>query len=257
MARVFITGSSSGLGLLAGRQLVGRGHQVVLHARDGAKADAIRAALPGVDAVVEGDLETLAGMRAVAEQGNALGRLDAVIHNAGVGDRGGDRPTADGLPVVFAVNVLAPYVLTALIERPDRLVYLSSSMHSGARPAHLADHRRDGRWVGRTSYSQSKFLVTALAFAVARLWPEVCSNVVNPGWVPTRMGGPSAPDNLEEGARTQAWLAEGAEPAALVTGQYLHHGRVACPDPATQDEGLQDEVLTLCERISGLALNRA
>ena len=111
---------------------------------------------------------------------NALGRLDAVIHNAGVGERGTNRPTADGVPVVFAVNVLAPYVLTALIERPDRLVYLSSSMHSGARLGHLADHWRDRRWVGPTSYSQSKFLVTALAFAVARLWPEVCSNAVDP-----------------------------------------------------------------------------
>ena len=149
-----------------------------------------------VEGIVEGDLETLAGMRAVAEQVNALGRLDAVIHNAGVGERGTDRLTADGVPMVFAVNVLAPHVLTALIERPDRLVYLSSSMHSGARPAHLAAHWQDGRWVGRTSYSQS-VLVTALAFAVARLWPEVCSNAVDPGWVPTRMGGSSAPDDLE------------------------------------------------------------
>ena len=161
------------------------------------------------------------------------------------------------MPVVFAVNVLAPYVLTALIERPDRLVYLSSSMHSGARLGHLADHWRDRRWVGPTSYSQSKFLVTALAFAVARLWPEVCSNAVDPGWVPTRMGGAAAPDDLEEGCRTQAWLAEGAEPGARVTGQYLHHGRPARPDPATRDPGVQDEALALCERISGVALARS
>ena len=257
MARIFITGSSSGLGLIAGRQLADRGHRVVLHARVAAKAEAARGGLPQVEGVVEGDLETLAGMRAVAEQVNALGRLDAVIHNAGVGERGTDRPTADGVPVVFAVNVLAPYVLTALIERPERLVYLSSNMHSGARPGHLADHWLDRRWVGRISYSQSKFLVTALAFAVARLWPEVCSNAVDPGWVPTRMGGAGAPDDLEEGGRTQAWLAEGAEPGALVTGQYLHHGRAARLDPATRDAGAQDEALALCERISGVALARS
>jgi NAD(P)-dependent dehydrogenase (short-subunit alcohol dehydrogenase family) len=193
MARIFITGSSGGLGLLAGRQLAKRGHRVVLHARDAAKTAAIRAALPGVEAVVEGDLETMAGMRAVAQAANALGRFDAVIHNAGVGERGTDRLTADGLPVVFAVNVLAPYLLTALIERPDRMVYLSSGMHSGARPAQLATLWRDGRWMGRISYSQTKFLVTALAFAAARLWPGVRSNAVDPGWVPTRMGGSSAP----------------------------------------------------------------
>ena len=256
MARILITGSSNGLGLIAGRQLAERGHRVVLHARDAAKAEFARGELPHVEGIVEGDLETLAEMRAVAEQVNALGRLDAVIHNAGVGDRGADRLTADGVPVVFAVNVLAPYVLTALIERPDRLVYLSSGMHSGARPAHLASHWREGRWTGRISYSQSKFLVTALAFAVARLWPEVRSNAVDPGWVPTRMGGASAPDDLEEGARTQAWLAEGAEPEALVTGEYLHHGRAERPDPATRDVRVQDEILSLCKAISGVALVR-
>ena len=257
MARVFINGSSGGLGLLAGRQLAARGHRVVLHARDGAKATAIRAALPGVENVVEGDLETMAGMRAVAEAANTLGHFDTVIHNAGVGDRGADRLSKDGLPVVFAVNVLAPYLLTALMERPDRRVYLSSSMHMGARPVRLAAFWQDGRWSGRISYSQTKYLVTALAFAAARLWPEVRSNAVDPGWVPTRMGGPSAPDDLEEGARTQAWLAEGAEPGALVTGQYLHHGRPAAPDPETRDAGVQDEALALCERISGVALARS
>jgi len=256
MARIFITGSSSGLGLLAGRQLAERGHQVVLHARDVAKAKAIRAALPGVEEVVEGDLETMAGMRVVSETVNALGRFDAVIHNAGVGERGTDRLTADGLPVVFAVNLLAPYLLTALMKRPDRLIYLSSSMHMGVKPARLAAFWRHGRWTGRISYSQTKFLVTAFAFATARLWPEVRSNAVNPGWVPTRMGGSSAPDDLEEGAWTQAWLAEGSEPEALASGEYLHHGRLLRPDPATQDVRVQDEVLALCEAISGVGWAR-
>jgi NAD(P)-dependent dehydrogenase (short-subunit alcohol dehydrogenase family) len=209
---------------------------VVLHARDAAKAAAIRAALPEVEAVVEGDLETMAGMRVAAEAANTLGRFDAVIHNAGVGDRNADRLTVDGLPVVFAVNVLAAYVLTALMERPDRLIYLSSGMHRGARPARLPAFWQEGRWTARISYSQTKFLITALAFNVARLWPEVKSNAVDPGWVPTRMGGSSAPDNLQEGARTQAWLAEGSEPGALVTGQYLHHRRIVSPDgPALDD----------------------
>ena len=256
MARVFITGSSSGLGLLAGQQLAARGHRVMLHARDAAKAAAIRATLPGVEEVVEGDLETLAGMRAVAEAANALGRFDAVIHNAGVGERSTDRLTEDGLPVVFAVNLLAPYLLTALMERPDRLIYLSSSMHMGAQPAPLAAFWQNGRWTGRISYSQTKFLVTALAFATARLWPEVRSNAVDPGWVPTRMGGSSAPDDLEEGARTQAWLAEGTEPGALVTGKYLHHGRILRPNPATQTVSVQNETRALCEAISGVTLAR-
>lgn len=257
MARIFITGSSGGLGLVAGRQLVGRGHRVVLHARDAAKAAAIRDTLPTVDGVVEGDLETMAGMHGVAEATNALGRFDAVIHNAGVGERGTDRLTADGLPVVFAVNVLAPYLLTALVSRPDRLVYLSSSMHSGARPMPLSASWQDRRWTGQIDYSQTKFLVTALAFAVARLWPEARSNAADPGWVPTRMGGTSAPDDLEEGGRTQGWLAEGAEPAALVTGQYLHHGRISQPDPATRSVDVQENLLSTCAQISGVTLARS
>ena len=98
-----------------------------------ARADDTRASLPQAEAVVIGDLSTIAATRSVAEQVNQLGRFDAVIHNAGIGYR--ERParsTADGLPHVFAVNMLAPYVLTALIERPRRLVYLSSGMHHGA-----------------------------------------------------------------------------------------------------------------------------
>lgn len=253
MARIFITGSSSGLGLLTGQQLVARGHSVVLHARDAAKADVIRDRFPAIDAVVEGDLETLQGMRAVAGAANDLGRFDAVVHNVGVSN--GDRLTEDGVPVVFAVNVLSAHVLSVLMDRPDRLIYLSSGMHRGARPARMSSFWQDGHWTGHVSYSQTKFMVTALAFAVARHWPTVASNAVDPGWVPTRMGGASAPDNLEEGARTQGWLAEGSAPAAQVTGQYLHHLKDVAPDPATRDAQIQEGVLALCERISGLSLD--
>ncbi|MFZ0210118.1 MAG: SDR family NAD(P)-dependent oxidoreductase, partial [Roseiarcus sp.] len=137
MARVFISGSSTGLGLMAGQLLAEQGHRVALHARDEARREDARRERPEAEAIVVGDLSTVRGARSVAEQVNALGRFDAVIHNAGVGYR--ERQplrTEDGLPHVFAVNVLAPYILTALIERPDRLVYLSSGMHHHA-DAHL------------------------------------------------------------------------------------------------------------------------
>jgi NAD(P)-dependent dehydrogenase (short-subunit alcohol dehydrogenase family) len=117
---------------MAGELLVEQGHRVVLHARNPARADETRRALPQAEAVVVGDLASVAGARGVADEANKLGRFDAIIHNAGVGYREARINTADGLPHVFAVNVLAPYVLTALIERPDRLVYLSSGMHRGA-----------------------------------------------------------------------------------------------------------------------------
>src|SRR5271167_1722895 len=153
MARVFISGSSTGLGLMAGQLLAEQGHRVALHARDEARREDARRELPEAEAIVVGDLSTARGSRSVAEQVNALGRFDAVIHNAGVGYREPLQRTEDGLPHVFAINVLAAYILTALIERPDRLVYLSSGMHHRA-DAHLDDvawERR--RWDGSTAYA--------------------------------------------------------------------------------------------------------
>jgi NAD(P)-dependent dehydrogenase (short-subunit alcohol dehydrogenase family) len=255
MSRVFVTGSSTGLGLMAGQLLVDQGHQVVLHARDQARADETHRALPLAKAVVVGDISSLAGMRSVAEQANNLGPFDAVIHNAGVGYREAQRArTDDGLPHVFAVNTLAPYVLTALIERPDRLVYLSSGMHRGA-SANLDDMRWERRaWDGAQAYAESKLHDVLLAFAVARRWPDVLSNALEPGWVPTRMGGPSAPDDLHQAHRTQVWLAVSDDPAARVTGGYFYHLRPREPNPEANDAALQERLLEACRRLSGIEM---
>jgi NAD(P)-dependent dehydrogenase (short-subunit alcohol dehydrogenase family) len=83
MARVLITGSADGLGLMAARLLSGEGHQVTLHARNEQRAQDARAAVPQAEAVIVGDLSSIAQMRSVAQQANALGTFDAVIHNAG------------------------------------------------------------------------------------------------------------------------------------------------------------------------------
>ncbi len=214
---------------MAGQLLVEQGHQVVLHARDPSRADDARAALPEAEAVVIGDVSTIAAMRSVAEQVNARGRFDAVIHNAGVGYREARRKTSDGLPHVFAVNTLAPYVLTALIEKPGRLVYLSSGMHRGAE-ANLHDLTWTKRsWSGSQAYAESKLHDVLLAFALARRWPDVLSNALEPGWVATRMGGAGASDDLDQGHRTQVWLAASEEPAARVTAEYFYHLRQRAP----------------------------
>jgi len=222
MARVFISGSSTGLGLMAGQLLVEQGHRVVLHARNGKRANDARRALPRTEEVVTGDLETIAGAKDVAAQINGLGRFDAVIHNAAVGYREPHRLTADGLPQVFSINTLAAYILTALIERPKRLVYLSSGMHQHA-DANLDDILwRKRRWNGSTAYAESKLHDAMLAFAVARRWPDVLSNALEPGWVATRMGGPGAPDDIDQAHLTQAWLAASDDPAARTTGGFYH-----------------------------------
>lgn len=255
MARVFVTGSADGLGLLAARSLLESGHEVVAHARNPTRGEETRKRLRAAKDVVVGDLASLAQTRAVAEQANRLGPFDAVIHNAGVGYKEPRIQTEDGLPLVFEVNVLSFYVLTALVERPKRLVYMSSGMHRGA-DASLEDVEwTKRRWRGAAAYAESKLCDVLLAFAVARRWPTVFSNAVDPGWVPTRMGGPSAPDALEDGYRTQAWLATSDDPAALVSGNYFYHLRPKEPDLAVYDVGRQEKLLELCRRFSGVALD--
>jgi NAD(P)-dependent dehydrogenase (short-subunit alcohol dehydrogenase family) len=254
MARVFISGSSTGLGLMAAQLLAAQGHQPVLHARDAARGAAATRSLGRDAPVAIGDLSTIAGARSVAGQVNAFGRFDAVIHNAGIGHRDPRIETADGLPLVFAVNVLAPYVLTALIERPKRLVYLSSGMHRGVQ-ANLQDLAWTERaWAGRDAYGESKLYDVMLAFAVARRWPGVWSNAVEPGWVATRMGGPSAPDDLDQGHRTQVWLAASDDAAARVSGQCFYHLQSRPPNPQSHDTAVQDALVEACRKLSGIAL---
>jgi NAD(P)-dependent dehydrogenase (short-subunit alcohol dehydrogenase family) len=257
MAHVFITGSSDGLGLLAGRMLAQQGHDVVLHARNAERAGAARAALRASKAVVIGDVSSMTNVHAIAEQANALGRFDAVIHNVGIGDRETRRvATVDGLSHVFAVNVVAPYLLTALIDRPDRLVYLSSGMHRGG-DAGLDDPQWEKRrWNGSQAYSDSKLHDLILAMALARHWPDVLVNAVDPGWVPTRMGGPNAPDDLSEGASTQTWLAVGADPEARVSGRYLHHRKPGHMNPVAQRQDVQDRLLGYLRGLTGVAIAR-
>ena len=255
VARVFIIGSSDGLGRLAARILIGQGHAAVLHARDGARAREAMAAAPRAEAVLTGDLSSLAETRALAEAANDAGPFDAVVHNAAVGFREKRRiETADGLPHVFAVNTLAPYVLTALMRRPRRLVYVGSELHrrGSATFDDLLWERRT--WNGHQAYCDTKLHDTMLAFAVARRWPGVLSNALEPGWMPTKMGGPRATGDLDAGSRTQAWLAAGDDPETAATGGYFHHLRPKKPSGAARDVDLQDRLLAECARLSGVRL---
>lgn len=256
MGRIFITGSSDGLGKMAAQLLIEQGHAVVLHARNEQRGREAMAAVPGAEGVVPGDLSSIAQTRSVADQVNAMGTFDAVIHNAAVGYQEPRRiETADGLPHVFAVNTLAPYILTALIRRPKRLVYLSSGLHFQG-DASLKDLLwKERPWQGQPAYSDSKLHDVLLAFAVARRWPEVFSNALAPGWVATKMGGPGATDDLDQGHRTQVWLAASDDAAAKVSGQYFYHLQARKPNPAAHDVALQEKLLAACRDFSGVELS--
>jgi NAD(P)-dependent dehydrogenase (short-subunit alcohol dehydrogenase family) len=255
MSTVFITGSADGLGAMAARRLVAEGHEVVLHARSPQRADEAMREVPGAAAALHGDLSSIEQIRGVAEQAQARGRFDAVIHNAGVGYREPRRiETVDGLSHLFAINVLAPYLLTALMAWPQRLVYLSSGMHRGGDPSTDDLQWTTRRWQGAQAYSDSKLFDTALAFAVARRHPELLSNAVTPGWVATKMGGAGAPDDLSQGDETQAWLAVSDDAAAQATGQLFYHLRPIDASPAASDADVQDRLLDACRGLTGESL---
>ena len=89
---------------------------------------------------------------------------------------------------------------------------------------------------------------------IARRWPGVFSNALEPGWVPTKMGGSGAPDDIDQAHLTQAWLAAGDDPKADVTGQYFYHLKRMEPNAQAQDPGLQDRLIAICSEISGVPL---
>jgi NAD(P)-dependent dehydrogenase (short-subunit alcohol dehydrogenase family) len=110
------------------------------------------------------------------------------------------------------------------------------------------------RWNATRAYSESKLYIAALALAVARHWPDVLSHAVDPGWVPTRMGGPGAPDDLEEGHRTQTWLATSNDPAAMASGGYWHHRKRQAPAAEASDPVFQDELMAKLADLTGVSL---
>jgi len=241
MARVFITGSADGLGQLAAKALIAQGHRVVLHARNKTRGQDAFGKVPGAEDVLLSDLTSIDETKQLASKVNALGKFDAVIHNAGVYQTSSEE--------ILAVNTLAPYILTCLVERPKRLIYLSSGMHLDGR-SKLESFKTE---VSRVTYSDSKLHVLMLCLAVARRWPQVYANAVDPGWVPTKMGGKAAPDDLQKGYETQVWLAASNERPAKVSGQYFHHQKESPHNPEADDVELQERFLSLCKEITGVS----
>lgn len=240
MARIFITGSADGLGQLAAKDLIAQGHQVVLHARNKERARDALKNVPNAEDVLTGDLSNMGETIQLAEKANASGQFDAIIHNAGVYRIQGN--------IIFAVNTLAPYILTSQIERPGRLIYLSSGMHTGGNVRNLdSDFEK-----GSTSYSDSKLHVVILTMAVSRKWRNVYCNAVDPGWVPTRMGGTGAPDNLQKGFETQSWLAVSNDTGAKTSGHYFHHKKEVHYLSVANDEAVQEKFLGLCKKLTGV-----
>lgn len=242
MAMILVTGATTGLGLATARALAADGHEVVIHARSpGRLTDDVTA---GMRDAITGDLADEDQTRGVAEQANAHGRFDVVIHNAGVLTS----------PEVYAVNVIAPYLLSVLMTPTRRALVLSSSMHLSGE-ARLDVLTMPGAGMRPRAYDTSKLLATALTLALARRRPEQLWHAVDPGWVPTRMGGPEASDDLAEGHRTQKWLATAAvEEITPRSGGYWHHRQARRPHPAALDADFQTSLLLRLAETTGLTL---
>lgn len=241
MARIFITGSADGLGQMSAELLIDRGHQVVLHARNTERGRDAITKVPGAERVLIADLSNIEETKDLAAQANKLGSFDAVIHNAGV--------YKTSAREIFAVNTLAPYILTSLMQKPKRLIYLSSGMHRSGRPD--IEHFKHN--IDRISYSDSKLHVMMLTLAVARKWSNVYSNAVDPGWVPTKMGGRNAPDDLQKGYETQCWLAVSDDEKATVSGRYFFHKKERAYNSLADNIALQEKLLVALEDISGIS----
>jgi len=248
MARIFITGSADGLGQLAARSLISLGHQVVLHARNAQRAREAMQKVPGAENVLTADLSSIDEVKKLGREVNGLGRFDAVIHNAGVYQVSEQELSIDGFPLLLAINTIAPYILTSLMLKPKRLIYLSSGMHMQGNPILKGLH--DSK--PRITYSDSKLHDLILSKAVARKWPDVYSNAVGPGWVPTKMGGVGAPDDLQKGYETQVWLAVSNDKQAQVSGLYFHHQQEVRYLREVDDISVQEELLTFCKEATGI-----
>lgn len=237
MPRVLVTGSTDGIGLATAVSLQEAGSDVVVHARNQRRLSAVDDMISNRTRTIIGDLADPNQVENLALQANKLGSFDAVIHNAGAFDH----------PDMLQVNLLAPYVLTALVAAP-RLIYLSSNMHRDGR-ADVALVNETGK---SATYADTKLLLTVFMAAIGRHWPHVVTHAVDPGWVATKMGGPTAPDELDQAHLTQVWLATSNDSLVAKSGSYWRHGKINQPHPAVHNEIFQDDLLTVLAKRTGV-----
>ncbi len=236
MARVFVSGSTTGLGRAAAESLLDDGHEVIVHARNRARGAAVDGLVGRGAQLVIGDLANCEETQHVADQVNEIGDIDTVIHNAAIYVDDRRVATPEGRPRTLAVNVIAPYLLTAWIKGPSRLVYLSSGMHRSGDTSLRDIDWVSRRWNGVQAYCDSKLYIAALGFALATRRPSTTAHIVDPGWVPTRMGGPGAPDDIQLGRETQVWLAVTHDVDANTPGYWYHRQRQQPADAVLDDE---------------------
>lgn len=253
--RVFITGSSDGIGHAGAKLLADQGHKVYLHARNEQRAKQAQDAVPNAAGVVIGDLGSIDGTKKMADEANKYGPFDSIVHNAGLGPSNGDNKTPDGIASTFAVNSLGPYILTALMAKPKRLLYLSSGLHNGSSDSFDDITWTQRKWDAMQAYNDSKLHDIMLANAIARYWPDVQSCSMDPGWIKTKMGGGGAPGVVGTPAKAMADFAagEGKSPAGQKTAVYFTPQGAQSPKKIAEEQGKQEELMGILRKLSGVS----
>lgn len=237
MSKIFITGSSDGIGLQTAKELIKLGHEVVLHARNEKKAIELKSHLKNSNKILVGDLTSIYETKQLANEINSLGNFDTIIHNAGV--------FKNDKSEIFKVNVLAPYILTACVKKPKKIIYIGSNMH----PQGVVDLDNLSIENG-VDYSTSKLLLSIFSLALSKKWKNVLVNTVDPGWVKTKMANYEAPDSLEDGSNTQVWLT--SHKSFKDTGKYFHHLKEIRYCDIVYDEEIQKSLIEKIEKITNI-----
>jgi NAD(P)-dependent dehydrogenase (short-subunit alcohol dehydrogenase family) len=269
-----VTGATSGIGKATAAALAGRGAQVVLISRDRDRGEAAAAELTvgnGPAPRLEiADLASLGQVRTLADRLGALERIDVLINNAGL-MAGQRRVTEDGFDEVFAVNHLAPFLLTNLLldklaaAGPARVITVTSDAHTAAR-LDLADLQLEHGWQSWRAYANSKLANILFTRELARRLEgsAVTANCAHPGLVRTRFGRQARlpiraavtlarPFMLSprRGAATIVYLATSPQVAGATGGYYVKSQRRE-PAPAARDDATARRLWQLSEELTGL-----
>jgi NAD(P)-dependent dehydrogenase (short-subunit alcohol dehydrogenase family) len=270
MPIVLVTGATDGIGRETARELARRGARVIVHGRRADKAEAVKKeveALSGaaMPAALIGDLSSFAGVRAMAESLLARGEgIDVLLNNAGI-YMNEAATSHDGFELTFAVNHLAPFLLTHLLlprlreSAGPRVVNVSSMAHARGQlsVAGLGSLGSTKGFEPYAAYALSKLANVLFTVELARrLGPSVAVSALHPGVVSTKLltegFGMRGSDSLAEGAATSVRLALAPE-LAQVSGRYFSHGREAPMAGAARDPALVRAFYeTSCE-LTGIA----
>jgi NAD(P)-dependent dehydrogenase (short-subunit alcohol dehydrogenase family) len=261
---IVITGATDGLGKGLATELAPSGARLILHGRNEEKGQALLEELApsatGELVWLRADLASLDEVRDLADALNEEERLDVLVNNAGIGTAGPREESAEGYELTFAVNYLAPFLLTRqllpLIQRsaPARIVNVSSA---GQAPIDFDDVMLERDYTGFQAYSQSKLALVMLTFDLAEEMEGsgVTANCLHPGtYLPTNMvrqAGVDPVTPLKDGVAATLRLISSPEVEG-VNGHYFDGTSESAPHPQAEDPEARRRLRELSAELTGI-----